>query len=242
MVSGQTGTVQYLSMIYIIVAPPRSGKTYYATKIAIENLIPQKSLIKSLFAKIKSGAVTLEDPNLTFTNYPVVDPKTGLSTYRWLSSYAKENIQDATIIIDEAWQDYSSRNYKEFTKDMQAFFAMNGHNNNDIYIIAQNAARVDVIIREMCNELYYVRKISIPFTERPLFFITYIYHDLDEMSRMTPDPYLAVKKRFVLFRSRIARAYDTHYFRSTKPPITPETWLEYHYKKTHLEPETNTEV
>ena len=230
-------------MIYIIVAPPRSGKTYFATRLAVDNLIPKRSLYQYILSKIRPDSCTpLPTQNLVFTNYPVVDPKTGLSTYRWISSYSKENIQDATIIIDEAWQDYSSRNYKNFTKDMQAFFAMNGHNNNDIYIIAQNAARVDVIIREMCNELYYIRKISIPFTDYPLFFIAYIYNDLNEMARMTPDPFLAVKKRYILFRKRYALAYDTHYFRNTKPPVTPQTWLEYHHQQHPEPPETDTEV
>lgn len=222
-------------MIYIIVAPPRSGKTYFATKLAVENLHPKKTILDHLLRRTP-------DTYPIYTNYPVLDLKTGRSTYRWESRYVYENIQDATIIIDEAWQDYSSRNYKNFTKDMQAFFAMNGHNNNDIYIIAQNASRVDVIIREMCNELYYIRKICIPLTDRPILFIAYIYHDLDEMSRMTPDPYLAVKKKYIIFRKRFATAYDTHYFRSTKPPITPETWIEYHHRTTNSPPETDTKV
>lgn len=199
-------------MIFIIVAPPRSGKTYFATHLAVKEL---------------KRVGTRKGYSRIYSNYPILNHKTGKSTYKWEKDYSYENIQDSMIIIDEAYTQYSSRNYKKFTEDDHAFFALNGHNGNDIYIIAQNAARVDVIIREMCNEMYYIKKVTIPFTDRPLFFWVHTYQDLNEMARMTPDPIMAVKRRPMLFRKIVSQAYDTHYFRKAgEETFKPTLWSE----------------
>lgn len=221
-------------MIYLICAPPRQGKTYFATSIARSLLRPSGHL----FWK-KSGKTV-------YSNYPIVDKKIHdcehcglskkdcfkkkcnffISTLQWRPEYIYENVQDSTIIIDEAYRDFSSRSYKDFDKDKHTFFATNGHQNNDIYIIAQNASRVDVILREMTNELYFVRKFSIPFTTRPLWFIVDVYHDLNEMGKLTPSPFAVTKKKLVIFKKNVARAYDTHFFRKNEPSFTAKTWLE----------------
>lgn len=201
-------------MIYLVVAPPGGGKTYFCTRLALE------VGLKKFNRKTKKPKFSV------FTNYPIVDKKTGYSTYQWLHEYCKESILDSTIIIDEAWMFFSSRNYKNFSTDLQAFFAMNRHNGNDIYIIAQNAARVDIIIREMVNELYFIQKHCIPFTNRPLWFTSWVYQDLNQMSKMTPDPLAYEKKKRFLFKKRVASAYDTLQYRTKSEPIVPVTWSE----------------
>ena len=209
---GVTPLLNTLNMIFIIVAPPRSGKTYFATHLAVKEL---------------KHIGTRKGYNRIYSNYPILDHKTRKSTFKWEKQYSYENIQDSMIIIDEAYTQYSSRNYKKFTEDDHAFFALNGHNGNDIYIIAQNAARVDVIIREMCNEMYYIRKTTLPFSDRPLWFWVHTYQDLNEMAKMTPDPFLAVKRRPMLFRKRVSKAYDTHYFRKPgEETFNPVLWSE----------------
>lgn len=199
-------------MIYVIVGPPRSGKTYFATKIALSELRGKGFLFWKRFSRP------------VYTNYPVIDRKHNLSSRVWDSNYVYENIQDSIIIIDEAYRDFSSRNYKNFDADKHLFFATNGHQGNDIYIITQNASRVDLIIREMTNELYYVRNISL--FGRPLIFIIDVIQDLNEMGKLKPSPLSVVKKRLMLFRSSVASAYDTHAYRSIAPPFESRTWAE----------------
>ena len=202
-------------MIYLIVAPPGNGKTYFATHLALK--IGRKKFNKQTKQPVFS----------VYTNFPVFDKKIGYSTYKWEHDYVFKSIYDSTIIIDEAWQYFSSRDYKNFGKDLQAFFALNRHNGNDIYIIAQNAARVDVIIREMVNEFYYIEKHCIPFTDRPLWFTAWVYQDLTQMAKMSPDILAYSSKRRVLFRKRTANAYDTHAFRTIKEaPIEPVFWAD----------------
>lgn len=201
-------------MIYLIAAPPGNGKTYFATYLALKNGL--RDINK------KPKGVPKRD---IYTNYPVIDKKTGYSTLKWEPYYTKESIVDADIIIDEAWQYFSSRDYKNFGKDLQAFFAVNRHNDLDIYIIAQNPARVDVIIREMVNEFYYVEKHGLPFREKPMWFTIWVYQDLNQMAKMSPDPMAYVKKKRILFKKRIAEAYNTHQFRTAKETgIKPVTW------------------
>ena len=203
-------------MIYLIAAPPGNGKTYFATYLAL------KTALKDYNKKPKG--VPKRD---VYTNYPVIDKKTGYSTLKWEPYYTKKSILDADIILDEAWMYFSSRDYKNFGKDLQAFFAMNRHNDLDIYIIAQNPARVDVIIREMVNEFYYVEKHSLPFKETPFFFTIWVYQDLNQMAKMSPDPMAYISKKRILFKKRIAEAYNTHQFRTAKETeIKPVAWID----------------
>ena len=104
----------------------------------------------------------------------------GRSSLVWTPDLAHESIHDALIVIDEAYRDYNSRSFKNFSPDEHTFFATNGHNNVDIVLIAQNPARVDVVIREMCNIYFFVRKVSLPFVSRPLCFRVLGF--LDELS------------------------------------------------------------
>ncbi|MDD2285942.1 MAG: zonular occludens toxin domain-containing protein [Paludibacter sp.] len=197
-------------MIYVIVGAPGAGKTYFATKIALSEMKG-----KGLFRRC---------PRPVYTNFPVIDRKHNLSTRYWESSYVYENVQDSVIIIDEAYLDFSSRDYKNFDKDKQVFFAQNRHQGNDIYTIVQNASRVDLIVREMTNVLYYMHNVSL--FGRPLLFIVDVIHDLNEMGKLKPSPLSVVKKKIFLFRPSVAAAYDTHAYRRSSPPFESETWKE----------------
>ena len=148
--------------VKIIFAAPGEGKSYYATKQAYDAL--------------KKGRVV-------FSNYPIITPA-GLSSCIWESTHCHENVQDSLIIIDEAYRDMSSRDFKDFTKEEHTFFATNRHNNNDVLLLAQNPARIDVILREITSEFLFMRKVSIPFTwwlnkleacNLPLVFVAYGY-------------------------------------------------------------------
>ena len=189
-------------VIYIVWAPPREGKTYYCTRWALRRL--------------RSGKTV-------YTNYPIID-SSGLSSMVWSPELVHESIHDALIIIDEAYRDYNSRNFKSFTEDEHTFFATNGHNNLDIVLIAQNPARVDVVIREMTNVYYFVRKFELPFLSHPLWFRVLGF--LDETSMASRDPKQAYSSELVFFRRSVASAYDTHYFRRGVSDYQGITWRE----------------
>ena len=116
-----------------------------------------------------------------FTNYPIVDSDMR-SSLVWSPDLVHESIHDALIVIDEAYRDYNSRSFKNFSADEHTFFATNGHNNVDVVLIAQNPARVDVVIREMTNIYYFVRKFQLPFMSRPLWFRVLGFLDEESMA------------------------------------------------------------
>jgi hypothetical protein len=194
-------------MIYIIWAPPRQGKTYLATRIGVQ-------------------AMTGRHPRRVFSNYPIIDEKTGKSSYVWTPEKTYDNINGSIIIIDEAYRDYNSRNFKGFSTDDHTFFATNGHLGNDIYLIAQNPARIDTVIREMANEYLFVSKFH-PFEFlgwRPFWFKIRVYLSYEEfkmMGRLQP---------YAMFRhiawKRYADAYDTHYYKQEERGYHV-TWREY---------------
>lgn len=186
-------------MIYIVDGPPGAGKSYFGTRIAVKAL--------------ESGR------RPCFTNYPVVFGKK--STFIWDYSLISEPIQNAIIIMDEAYRDVSSRDFKKFTKDEHTFFATNRHNSLDIYLIAQHLNRVDVIIREMANEIIRISKVAVPVIDYPLWFRADVY--LDEAAYARKEIYCSYRYPF---RRKYAQAYDTHFFRRKSEPYQGITWLE----------------
>lgn len=194
-------------MIYIVFAPPRQGKTFFVTSLALQEM-QKKS----------------KDKKKVFANYPIQDKK-GNFCYKWNMDLIYD-VRDSMIIIDEAYREISSRTHKDFTVDQHTAFATNGHNNNDFWIIAQSPARVDVIVREMTNVFYYVRKKTIPFTKKPLFFIVEGY--LDEQSitaRYNVDKPI-YSTEWLLARKKIKKAYDTHFFGHESNNRVYERWFE----------------
>ena len=196
--------------IKIVFAPPGEGKSYYATKQAYDAL--------------KKGRVV-------FSNYPIITPS-GLSSCIWEPTHCLENVQDSLIIIDEAYRDMSSRDFKDFTKEEHTFFATNRHNNLDILLLAQNPARIDVILREITSEFLFMRKVSIPFTwwlnklepsNLPLLFVAYGY--LDELSLARRHEGDSDTLRYAFFNKKVAKSYDTHFFSNTDEPFVGVPWI-----------------
>ena len=115
-------------MIYIIFAPPGSGKSYYGAWLTITEHRRRKSRYKWFF-----------------TNYYMYDKKLDWSPYIWKKELARQPITDSLIVIDEAWQEgLNSRKYKDFDEQPHAFYATCRHQNNDIYILTQAVARVEI--------------------------------------------------------------------------------------------------
>lgn len=200
-------------MIYIVFGHPRAGKTYFCTRIALEVLQRNKKVSEEKRLKV-------------FSNYPIFDERLG-SSLVWKDEYASEAITDAVIIIDEAYRSYSSRNSTRgtFTVDMHTMFATNGHNNCDFWLIVHDPARLDTVIREMTNTFWYLKKYQLPLMDRPFAFKAESYLDQEALSKRytTPNACYGIDRYW--FRKRIARAYDTHYFRKQEEPeLIFESW------------------
>ncbi|HZK71717.1 MAG TPA: zonular occludens toxin domain-containing protein [Clostridia bacterium] len=192
-------------MIYIFFAPPREGKTYCVTAWALKELAKNKRRV--------------------FSNYPIVTDK--VSTLVWKPDLVDSDIVDSLIIIDEAYRDFNSRNFKNFSSSEHFFFATNGHNNIDIILIAHSPARLDTVIREMASYFFFVKKVHLPFSTRPLWFRVEGFLDEISLSQRFVHKTLSYSVEHYLFKRSVARAYDTHYFR--KNIITPtvySTWAE----------------
>lgn len=192
-------------MIYIVFGAPGEGKSYACTSFAIDALNKGRTV---------------------FTNYPV-RTKSGKSTYKWTPDlvYTDKLIKNAVIIIDEAYRDYSSREYKNFTKDIHTFFATNRHNELEIYLIAQNPSRIDVVIREILNSVILVRKKAI-FGKIIGFKLEY-FEDFETLGkRFLSKENLYYAHRFLWFNREVSQAYDTHYYGSRSgDPYVGEYWF-----------------
>lgn len=178
-------------MIYVVFGAPKEGKTFFVVYKILKTLGRGKRKV--------------------FTNFPVIHK--GKTTYIWTPDMVDLPIYDSDIVIDEGYMDYSSRNFKDFSMEKHMFFAMNGHNGLDIWVIAQDPARLDTIIREMVNMFYYVRKTSWPLTDKAIFFTIEGYLTENALAnRYTSDKAVYVRQH-LLARRYIKNAYDYHFFR-----------------------------
>ncbi len=100
-----------------------------------------------------------------------------------------------------------------FSDQEHLFFSTKGHNGNDINLVVQNPARLDLVIREMTDTFFYVKKIEIPLIWRPLLFVLDAYLCEDDFKRRHMDKDALYNLSYKLFRPKVSKAYDTHYFR-----------------------------
>lgn len=189
-------------MIYIVWGHPGEGKTYYCTLQAIQGLREGKTV---------------------FSNYPIF--WNGKSSFKWKPEYASLSNPptNAIIVIDEAYRDYNSRKFQSFTTEEHTYFATNRHNNLEIYLIAQNPARLDVAIREI-SQFILMKKYSIfgfiiGFKAEFFEFL----EDLSQRKKGAKDAHY--HQEFCLFRKYIANAYDTHFWgKKNSEPFIGEPW------------------
>lgn len=67
-------------------------------------------------------------------------------------------LEKCMILIDEGMIFASARDFKNFTKALQTFFAMHRHFKCDIILFTQRWDGMDVIIRSLSDRVYYVYK------------------------------------------------------------------------------------
>lgn len=89
------------------------------------------------------------------------------------------------LIIDEAGIEYNSRKYKSLSQDTISFFKLHRHYRCDVDFISQSWEDMDVTIRRLADELWYVRRIG-PFTA-----LRRVYKrvGIDEVSHQIIDKY-----------------------------------------------------
>lgn len=189
---------------HIIFGMPGSGKTTLATMLAIQAM----------------------DRGITvFSNYPIYHARTGKFTKRWSRDYVQETIYKSVIIIDEGYLDYSSREggakYAKkvesgggFTKDEHTMFATSRHNDNDFFIIAQNYARIELIIREI-SLFWHVQPIKIPFLGWMLGIkiSSYSMEQQIDLQAEAEGTMYYFRWPFVSLMARAFRSFDTHFYK-----------------------------
>ena len=177
-------------------APNGKGKSYCATDWAV-----------NVLKDISKGRGTIKR---VFSNYPIIHNKYG-STLFWNKQTIQYPVRNALIVIDESFKDYSSRNYRGFTTEEHLFFAINRHNNLDIVFIVQGVPRLDTILREMITEFLFVKKYSIPFTNRPLFFKIEGFEDETAIANRYRNNTMH-STSWVRFKKSVGNSYDTHFY------------------------------
>ena len=76
---------------------------------------------------------------------------------------AKYKFTDCLILWDEITIDADNREFKSFDKNLRDFIILHRHLGCDITYCTQNYEKVDKIIRDLTNELWYMSKSVVPF-------------------------------------------------------------------------------
>lgn len=113
---------------------PGSGKTTIAAAISKKSSLP------------------------TYANFPLagaykLDPLKDLGVY---------DIQDAQIIIDEAGIEYNNRSYKSMPKENIEWLKYHRHAGCSVDVFSQSYDDMDITLRRLAYELYFVRRSRIP--------------------------------------------------------------------------------
>lgn len=228
-------------MIYIVWAPPKKGKTYFVTMKAVKALLKGGRKVISNYPIVFNRPLTLGQKahNLFiglgkglrlkwFNDKKKIEGEL-LSSLVWEDKFITGGIQDSMIILDEAYRVVGSRDFKQFLKATHTFFATNGHDDNDFWVIAQHPARIDIIIREMVNIFYYVKKIG--FGEKALLFIVNGYLSEEDFVKRRNEKSSVYSREFILPNNLIKSAYNFKYFRNKEPIVKFESWIEKHKRE-----------
>lgn len=123
---------------------PGCGKTTLLTKFAVRELRRiQKG--KSAYRHVYTNFFCAGCEALSFDD---------LANYK---------IKDSLILIDEITLDADNRNFKQFNNDTRDFFILHRHLCNDIIYATQSYDMVDLKIRRLTQELWYMSKSVVPF-------------------------------------------------------------------------------
>ena len=130
-------------MITCYFGVPGCGKTTLLTKFAVREL-----------KRMKRGKSAYKH---VYTNFyckgaEVID-------YRDLANY---KITDSLILLDELAMDADNRKFKTFSDNMRDFFILHRHLGCDIIYATQSYEMVDLKIRQLTAQLWYMQKTVVP--------------------------------------------------------------------------------
>src|SRR3990172_1610588 len=152
----------------------------------------------------------LKDGKTVYTNYPVI--------YK-IPYNIKEKLINCHTKLSDSQHD---------------FFATTGHNNIDVYIIAQNYRRINIVIREMALFII-ISKFSNPLSLMsksgrkeltPLFFTVETYLSEREYQLKGIKKDAVYEKKRILFNTAIANSYNTQYYRRLAKTIERISWYD----------------
>lgn len=130
-------------MITCYFGVPGCGKTTLLTKFAIRELKrikKNKSPYKHVYTNFYCKGAEIIDYN-------------DLSIYK---------ISDSLILLDELAMDADNRKFKSFSDDMRNFFILHRHLGCDIIYATQSYEMVDLKIRQLTAQLWYMQKSVVP--------------------------------------------------------------------------------
>ncbi len=132
-------------MIRIFFGNPGCGKTTLACRLLRKHqkrIQKQKSPYKHLYSNFE---------NTISHNVSLV----GLGTWTFpIKSY---------VVVDEAGIEYNNRKFKSLDKETIAWFKLHRHYLCDVDFISQSWEDIDITVRRLADELWYVRRLG-PFT------------------------------------------------------------------------------
>lgn len=135
-------------MIKIYFGNPGCGKTTFACRVMhkLQKADRKKKKLKKLYWHYFSNFETkLADP------FPLSDLGAVTPPPR------------SFLCIDEAGIEYNSRKYKSLSQQTISWFKLHRHYKADIMVISQSWEDMDVTIRRLADELWYLRRLG-PFT------------------------------------------------------------------------------
>lgn len=154
-----------------------------------------------------------------YTNYPIFYKYKGVQLTTIVLT--KENLltndykPGDLVIIDEAHNWFSSRNYKKFGSEYLEFFTAHGHLGIDIFLGVQYPQRIDTAIREIVDYYTWLSRIK-PFKsilkERTYLVFEEILKESDMSDEERKEKFRS-KIRFVKKRKRLLTSYNSVYLK-----------------------------
>lgn len=226
--------MEVILLIYIIEGPPRNFKTVFATMIALDSMkssgsdkvftswpVYSKKLGKFtkqwrreyVFENIYDSTIIIDEAYMMY-------PSRGAG-----GKYVKYTEETVEVKDDSTGEIRLEKRYgfvPGMTKEEHLMFATNGQNGNDFYFIAQNASRLDTILRELYNVIYHCRRKDFPIITR---IMDYAGIDLpwkaeirgyEDESFVNAGDFCEQADMYNLPFSKLRRvfkSYNTHYFR-----------------------------
>lgn len=131
-------------MLRVYFGSPGAGKTTLAVKMALKERRRKKHAYKHVYLNFFHQV-----PGCAYCNV------SGLGTWTFPDS--------SYLLLDEAGIEYNSRKHKTFPQEAIEWYKLHRHYMCDVELFSQSWEDMDITLRRLCTELWYMFKIG-PFT------------------------------------------------------------------------------